>query len=385
MPDLLLRLQRSLLRRTDEFLRTSPLLRPWRIDRAVDVEDLTDGSITNLQVIEPAQDRVSLGATVHDAAFLHVARHYREGWYARPSLLTCEVPGAWCHVATGLVCTRDFLALNDSQLKYRMDAGPAAVGNRVYRPFRWFRPRRARRVPGLCATIGNIYGSYWGHWLFDCLPRLCLLEKAAAGAPVTLLVPDDLPPSWNESLAAVLPPNFELFRLPPNSWVRADRLLLASCPAGRANNHMPPAFYEFVRRACFTKFGLPPGSQPSGRLYISRAGTRHRRILNEKPLIDLLARYGFKTVALEKLSFRQQVELFHRAEIVVAADGSNWADMLFAGRIKVCVLYSQQEPNTHWFTAAKGLGQDHFFLAANAESPHADFTVDLPAPRARPP
>jgi hypothetical protein len=156
-------------------------------------------------------------------------------------------------------------------------------------------------------------------------------------------------------------------------------MLLASYASGRANSHMPPEFYDYIRKACFTKFGLPLENAPSERIYISRAGTQHRRILNEEQLVELLTRYGFKCVELEKLNFRQQVELIHRTEILVVTDGSSCADMVFAGKINVLILYSHQEPNMHWFTAAKALGQKHFFLAADKESPHSDFSVDLAA------
>jgi capsular polysaccharide biosynthesis protein len=379
MTNLLRRIQRGLLRRLDEFLRTNRMLGRWRIDRAVDAESVVDGSITNRQVIAPAQARVSLETNALDRPFLEVCKHFQEGWYSRPAIFTCEVPDAFCHVGTGLVCTRDFDAITDSQMKYRMAAGPAAVGNPIYRPFKWFKPVRVRRLAGTFATIGNVYLRYWGHWVFDCLPRLYSLDQASAGERVVLLVPDDLPASWHESLACVLPSNFEVQSWPGSSWVQVERMLLASYASGLANSHMPREFYDFIRNACFTKFGLPLENRPSERIYVSRAGTRHRRILNEEALVELLGRYGFKAVALEKLTFRQQVELFHRAEIVVGADGSNCANMLFAGRIKVLVLYSDRHPYTHWFTAAKGLGQQHFFLTCDGASMHADFSVDLKA------
>ncbi|MCE0522933.1 MAG: glycosyltransferase family 61 protein [Methylacidiphilales bacterium] len=369
--------QGSLFPRIDNFLRTTRLLRSWRIDEAVYAEDLVGSSVTHLQTIVAAQDRVSLNVTPRDQQFLRVCKYYHEGEYSRDRIFCCEVPEALCHVATGLVCTKNFLGIKDSQMAYRMALRQGDVGNRLYRPFQWFKPLRVRRLPGVYATINNIYYKGWAHWLFDCLPRLYSLEKASAGERVVLLVPDDMGASWNESLECVLPRNFEIQRLPADSWVQVDRLLLASYATGRANSHMPGEFYEFVRKACFTQFGLPLENRPAERIYVSRANARHRRVLNEEPLVQLLARYGFRNVALEKLSFREQVELFHRAEIVVGADGSNWGDMLFAGKIKILVLYSDAQPNMHWFTAAKGLGQEHFFLTGNAPTAHLDFSVHL--------
>ncbi len=36
------------------FLRKTPLLSPWRLDQAVQAEEVTDGSIQNLKVLWPA-------------------------------------------------------------------------------------------------------------------------------------------------------------------------------------------------------------------------------------------------------------------------------------------------------------------------------------------
>jgi capsular polysaccharide biosynthesis protein len=94
-------------------------------------------------------------------------------------------------------------------------------------------------------------------------------------------------------------------------------------------------------------------------------------------LIELLSRYGFKSVVLEKLDFRKQVELFHGAEVIVAPFGSNWGNLVWAGKIKIFILYPNRPSGTHFFTYAKALGQEHFFLAEREASPWSDFTVDL--------
>jgi capsular polysaccharide biosynthesis protein len=176
---------------------------------------------------------------------------------------------------------------------------------------------------------------------------------------------------------SLLPPNFEIQRLPANNWVQVDRLLLASYAAARANGHIPAEYFEFMRQTVFARFGLPPKNEPRERIYVSRALTHHCRILNEEQLIELLSRYGFKSVVLEKLDFREQVELFHRAEVIVAPFGSNWGNLVWAGKIKIFILYPNRPPSTHFFTYAKALGQEHFFLAERESSAWSDFKVDL--------
>jgi hypothetical protein len=194
--------------------------------------------------------------------------------------------------------------------------------------------------------------------------------------------------SYCDSLAAALPPNFEVRYVPGGGWVRVDRMLYPSYVSGRCNGHLPAEHLDLIRRTVFSKFGLSPTHRPTERIYLSRSHARHRRILNEDQLIALLGDYGFTSFAPERLTFREQVELFHRAEVIVSAHGSAWGNLLFAGRIKVFVLYPDTAPNTHIFTTAKGLGQEHFFLPGSEPSlpasaypdcgsEYVDFRVDL--------
>jgi capsular polysaccharide biosynthesis protein len=245
------------------------------------------------------------------------------------------------------------------------------------RQFKWFKPLNVHHLPGAYATINNVFSPYWWHWLVDCLPRIQLLEKAYPGQRVVLLMPEEMGESFKDSLTSALPPKFEVMYLPAKTWVKVDRMLLPSYLSGRANGHMPMECYEYIRKRVFSKFGLSATNNSTERIYVSRAQAAHRRIVNEEELICFLSRYGFRTVAPETLSFQQQVRLFHGAEVIVSAHGSNWGNILFSGKIKLLVLYPDRVPNTHIFTMAKALCQQHYFIAGNETSEDADFDVEL--------
>jgi len=207
------------------------------------------------------------------------------------------VPHAYCHIGTGLVCTPDLR--QSAILKWN-------TAWRIITTLSGFKPKRPQRLAGShYATIHNVFSPYWLHWLFDCLPRIYSLYKAYPGQRIVLLVPDEMGRSWHDSLASLLPPNFEIQRLPANKWVQVDRILLPSYAAARANGHIPVEYYEFMRQTVFARFSLPPQNEPRERIYVSRALTTHCRILNEEQLIELLSRYGFKSVILEKTRFQE--------------------------------------------------------------------------------
>ena len=81
--------------------------------------------------------------------------------------------------------------------------------------------------------------------------------------------------------------------------------------------HRPRPHLKLSRRGVFRRYGLPDVHAPTERIYVSRRRARWRRVLNEDALMAVLARYGFRLVELEALSFREQVELFHRLGLQV--------------------------------------------------------------------
>jgi hypothetical protein len=72
---------------------------------------------------------------------------------------------------------------------------------------------------------------------------------------------------------------------------------------------------------------LPAPAARDLRLYIARAGTR--RIANAPELEPFLEKQGFSTHTLDDLSFAQQVDLFARAEWVIAPHGAELGNLLF--------------------------------------------------------
>jgi len=341
-----------------------------RIDRAVDAQSAIGESIENLKVLVPARANVPFGASAREQKFLAVCKYFNSGTYTREKIFVCEVPEAYCHIGTGTVCTKDFSVISDSQMEYRL---PWA------RIHRWFKPFWVRRLRGEYATINNVEWRVWWHWLVDCLPRLYSLYKAYPGRKVVLLMPREMGQTFRDSLESALPPKFEVRYLPSQTWVKVDRMLLPSYVSARCNGHLPEDYYGFIRQTVFAKYGLPPVNRPVERIYVSRAFTAHRRIVNEPELVTLLTRYGFKVCAPERLTFEEQVRLFHRAEVVISAHGSNWGNILFSGKIKILVLYPDHQPETHIFTMAKALGQEHFYLPGPERKVNSDFSVDLEA------
>ena len=281
--------------------------------------------------------------------------------------MVCDVPDARVHVGTGFVCTRDGEVLPD--MEYRL---------KDYPEIRNWRPRNVTRRAGVFSTVFAWNAENFGHWMFDAMPRLHLLAKAEPTTKVTILMPDFVRPALKESLEILLPKHFALEYHPYATWFQPEKCLWATVVSGRCNFFLPAESFEALRRPIFAKYNLPDKHTKKRRIFVTRRHATTRRVLNEPEVSALLTRYGFEGVELSELSFRQQVELFHEADIVVGPHGAGLSSIVFSGDIRLVVFYATQLPLNHWHTLARGLGQEHYFLMSNVGEDDS-FSVDIRA------
>ena len=319
-------------------------------------------AIENIKILVPPQKIVIAPPT---DPFVSVGKYYPDGTFIRPALAVCDVPEARVHVGTGFVCTRNGEVLPD--MEYRLTDFPE---------IRNWKPRHLPRRAGVYSTVFAWNAENFGHWMFDCMPRLRLLAESEPTANVTVLMPDFVRPALKESLEILFPKHFTLEYHPYATWFQTEKFLWSTVVSGRCNFFLPPETFEAIRRPIFAKYGLPEKHTKKRRIFVTRRHAITRRVLNEPEVSALLTRYGFEGVELSELSFRQQVELFHEADIVVGPHGAGLASIVFSGDIRLVVFYATQLPLNHWHTLARGLGQEHYFLMSNVGEDDS-FSVDV--------
>jgi len=131
--------------------------------------------------------------------------------------------------------------------------------------------------------------------------------------------------------------------------------------------------------------GLKGRPRGRSRIFISRAQAARRRILNEAAVAALLAKHGFRAVDPGTLSFREQVEIFADAEIVVGPHGAgltNAAFMAPGGAVVELTHTGRVVWTFHEVACASKLAYACVvgdMAAGEGPALFADFTVDVDA------
>ncbi len=348
-----------------------PFFRLLRFSQTIHPQAALGRDVEHYQVLFPAQ-KVEFGVNEIDRTFLKVCLYYRADFFIQSEIFVCDIVPAYVHMGLGTVLTQDFRAIVDSGMQYRVTIARWRLKYLQRLELLW-----ADHLPITALYVFSLSAENFWHFLYDCLPRIHSAMLARPNQKLTVLVPDSLPDAFRELLTCVLPEAFDTIYIPAGSWVKVDRLIMPSYVSRCENGFLPAVYYDYIRKCVFNKFNLAPAVNPTERIYISRAQAKHRRAINEDQVIQYLKNYGFKTVVLETLSLREQVELFTKAEVIVAPHGAGLATTLFSSRIKILVLYPEKAPTPFFFTQFKGLGQEHYFITHDQFDENADFAIDL--------
>lgn len=191
--------------------------------------------------------------------------------------------------------------------------------------------------------LGGFALSNWYHWLTSGLFRAWLLDAVEAEhTAFPHLVPNSALSVGPivESLSVLRRPE-AIISVDDRAVTRVGRLAwitpFSEDPEFADPNGAPreTAFHAAAmhqyRDALERTFG-PVASRSSGlptRVFLDR-GPRDSRSYNREQVLRIAGRFGFTPVSPERLSLREQAELFGRATAIIGPSGAAWANLLFA-------------------------------------------------------
>ncbi|MCJ2099392.1 glycosyltransferase family 61 protein [Methylobacterium sp. E-046] len=180
----------------------------------------------------------------------------------------------------------------------------------------------------------------YGHWFCEFVPRMLSYNDARCPDGIPLCIDDHMPATHEEVVRLLDERNRPIIKLPPKP-VAFGLLGLAPVPAffpfemkpgRRVYDTIWPADILVDLRARVLKRARERGalSGPTGRrLFISRKAFTQRQLVNEVEIAEALAPHGFEVITPETMTFLEQVDAFHAADIIVGSSSSALTNGLF--------------------------------------------------------
>lgn len=271
-----------------------------------------------------------------------------------------------------------------------------------------------KKINGKVAVITLEADTCYGHWIYNILGRLALLEKHGIEYDWLYVAYDK--PYMKETLTMLgIDPNKIITPFNENHYIQADELIIPSHIGVRTPeqdqyrlNWIPLEFYAKKwnfnnpkidgNTMASTYDSLPPSYVPinnyffhsiplcgvylsqwlinylqtkflpftqekayhfSEKVFISREKAFIRKIVNEDEIFSLFKAKGFKKYILEEMPFIEQIALFNQAKIIVAATGSSLINLVFCKPNTTIVEIFQARCEACFYYLSQQLKLDH--------------------------
>ncbi|WP_419828608.1 glycosyltransferase family 61 protein [Methylobacterium sp.] len=235
----------------------------------------------------------------------------------------------------------------------------------------------------------------YGHWLLEFVPRMLWFNDPACPSSFPICIDDHMPETHRQIVELLDERNRPILDLPAQA-VRFKELGVAPVPTFFPFDARPDVpVYDSVwpkdvlsamRRAVLDKLearGVDLRST-GRRIVLSRKGFVQRQLVNESEIIDVLARRGFEVVYPEKLSFVEQIALYHAADVIVGSASSALTNCIFCNdnaRV-VALIHENRSFNFRGYTSMiESSGAKVLFIRGstvpsdNAHPFHVNYTV----------
>lgn len=207
-------------------------------------------------------------------------------------------------------------------------------------------------IKGRIASIAQEgYKNYY-HWMTEIVPKILMLKDAQIEYDL-LYVPRG--PSFIKETLDLLGINPDkIIASDSTTFIEAEYLIIPSfvslsCYSTKETiESLWNAFLPIIKKSVTPK-----------KVFISREKAAYRKIINEEDLFTLLSKKGFKKYYLEEMTVIDQINLFHNADIIVAAHGAGLTNIIFCQpQTKIYEIFQEHEDDTFWHLS-QVIGNNH--------------------------
>jgi tetratricopeptide (TPR) repeat protein/capsular polysaccharide biosynthesis protein len=222
------------------------------------------------------------------------------------------------------------------------------------------------KTPPLTTLTGNVVmlstlaAHVYYHWLIDLIPRVGMMLRSGINLDkVDYFVVNNLDrPYQKETLTRLGIPLDKVIESDRHPHIQAQRLIVPSWP-GDLDWPLSGSL-NFLRET----FLQPQSSkQYPKRIYISRAKSRHRHVINEPEVLESISQYGFIPIFLETLPLSEQIALFNNAEYIIAPHGSGLTNLVFCNpHTTIIEFFAPRYVRSDYLIISQQLQLKHYYL-----------------------
>jgi len=235
-------------------------------------------------------------------------------------------------------------------------------------PGTMFRSRlpRAKNLKGrvLVLSAPAAGGNIW-HFLFDSLPKIKLIQEAGISLSEFdhILIDSFKLPYVEESINSLGINRQRVLESEDHPLVTADDLTYVTLGC-----LLPPDRWvlEWLRSTFLTNGTVKKGTR---KIFISRSAASRRRLHREDFIAKRLQDEGFELIALENLSFRQQIKIMSEARAVVSTHGAGLTNLIwYPPGTKIVELFAAEYVNVCYWNISRMLGLDYAYAIGSPTS-----------------
>lgn len=259
-------------------------------------------------------------------------------------------------------------------------------GTKVY-----WRRNKTKRIDCAVSLICNFSFNYY-HYVFECLPKLLLLEKSDIPSTVPILVDASIrdtpqfltylknlngerPIIWVEKRERIFVER--LYLLSPVDIVPPELKDIFQCHP--VDNLFDMNYIKQIRTRMMDFSSLSAETDAPRKIFISRKN-QTARTYNEKEIFTVVQKYGFTAIAPETMTITEQIHAFSSADWIVAASGAALTNIIYCHPGCRILVLSNLNINISIFTSiAEALGIKMMYMAGDAldtKNPHTSFYIN---------
>ncbi|WP_048331129.1 glycosyltransferase family 61 protein [Bizionia psychrotolerans] len=244
--------------------------------------------------------------------------------------------------------------------------------------FRKFFP--SKKLDKAIVLTNYLYGNYY-HWITESLGRIALLEIQNL-SEYQIILDASAPKFTIDSLVELFGIRPSMIYLKKETRLKVAHILIPSFPQTRNSFTKETNIYhaEIIRKVNAISKAKTTSNPTKRNFIISRKKATQRRMINEELFLEKFNYLNLELIALEELTFKEQMNLFRNAGIIIGTHGAGLANLVFSENPLVIELFPSNRYNRdafyfHQITSA--LGIQHVILEYNATNyDRQDLIVD---------